>query len=470
MLGELDDAALEAFAAPHPAGLAAAVRRAAPPRRRAGARARGRRARSARSTGEYLLFSAGIVMAPEMARARRAPRWRALKAALAPYDDRLGYLNFVGEPTDPADFYADGRLRRACARSAPRSTPTADGRQPPDPGGLSCSTTSSGASTSPGRRRACSPARGAAAAARRCAARRGRRRSAGRSARRAPLEAGLGDRLGRLLGRAEHPARRALLRQLALREALGRDEARHDGADVDAVGVLLGAQRVAPDGERGLGGRVGAGAGAPDPAGGARDVDDRARRGRAQQRQQRLGQPHLGVEVQRHRAADRGVAGLGERAAPAGARVVDEQVQPAAVVLLQVRAGARGRVVGEQVERQRRRPAPAAPPRAARAGRRGARAARAASPGSRASRRAVASPRPLDAPVIRATRRSWRRMLRGRAPRLRAMWRRIIGPGRSRALVLYGVAPAVLERARRVAGGHRHRAVLVRGDDRRAGR
>ena len=43
--------------------------------------------------------------------------------------------------------------------------------------------------------------------------------------------------------------------------------------------VLLGVERVAPDGERRLGGAVGAGTRAADPSGGARDVDDRARRG-----------------------------------------------------------------------------------------------------------------------------------------------------------------------------------------------
>ena len=70
----------------------------------------------------------------------------------------------------------------------------------------------------------------------------------------------------------------------------------------------------------------------------------------AQQRQQRLRQPHLRVEVQRHRAPHVLPAALGERRVPRGAGVVDEQVEPAAVLALDGLAHARGRVVVGQVD------------------------------------------------------------------------------------------------------------------------
>ena len=71
------------------------------------------------------------------------------------------------------------------------------------------------------------------------------------------------------------------------------------------------------------------------------------RRARAQQREQLLGEAHLGVEVQLHRPVDVLVAAVGELRAPRGARVVDEQVK-AIVVLEQVGADACGSVgVGE---------------------------------------------------------------------------------------------------------------------------
>ena len=60
-------------------------------------------------------------------------------------------------------------------------------------------------------------------------------------------------------------------------------------------------------------------------------------------RQQRLGEPDDGVEVELHVALDVGVAALGEAAAPGGAGVVDEQVEPAAVLARRgraIRAGA----------------------------------------------------------------------------------------------------------------------------------
>ena len=84
--------------------------------------------------------------------------------------------------------------------------------------------------------------------------------------------------------------------------------------------------------------------GAADPARGAGDVDDRARGGAAQQRQERLGEADDGVEVQLHVAVDVGPAGLAEGAPPGGAGVVDEEVE-AVVVPLDVGADPLRRVV-----------------------------------------------------------------------------------------------------------------------------
>ncbi len=69
----------------------------------------------------------------------------------------------------------------------------------------------------------------------------------------------------------------------------------------------------------------------------------------AQQRQQRLGQPHLRVEVDLHRAPHVGVAAVGEARAPGCAGVVDEQVEPS-VAFEHVLADALGRVVVEQID------------------------------------------------------------------------------------------------------------------------
>ena len=172
--------------------------------------------------------------------------------------------------------------------------------------------------------------------------------------------------------------------------------------DVHAVRALLRPQRVRPAGERELRGAVGAGARARDAAGGRGDVDDRARRGRAQQRQQRLGQAHLRVEVDRHRAPDVLIAAVGERRAPGGAGVVDEQVQ-AAVALgtcSRMRAGASSSTRSTATQLTRCSPSDGASAR-----RRSSRRATStsAAPGSRASRRAVASPIPLEAPVMSIT-------------------------------------------------------------------
>ena len=77
----------------------------------------------------------------------------------------------------------------------------------------------------------------------------------------------------------------------------------------------------------------------------------------AQQRQQRLGEADDGVEVELHVALDVGVAGLGEAAAPGGAGVVDEQVEAAAVLGLEVGADALRRVGVGEVDGEVGRPA-----------------------------------------------------------------------------------------------------------------
>ncbi len=177
-------------------------------------------------------------------------------------------------------------------------------------------------------------------------------------------------------GLGDDPAGERFFAQLGRREALGADEAGQDHADVDAVRLLLGVEGVGPADQGELAGRVGAGAGAGDAAGGAGDVDDRARRRCAEQRQQRLGEPDDRVEVELHVAVDVGVAALGEAAAPGGAGVVDEQVQGAAVLGLEVGADPlRGVLVGQidgdvgRADRAATRPAPAAAPRGGRRGR-----------------------------------------------------------------------------------------------------
>ena len=139
------------------------------------------------------------------------------------------------------------------------------------------------------------------------------RRGAARSARPA-AEAGVDDRLGGLL-RAS--TRSSACARLARSSACGKPSVatkpgQHE-PDVDAVGASSSVQRVGPAGQRELAGRVGAGAGARDAAGGARHVDDRARRRRPQQRQQRLGEADDGVEVHRHRAPDVRPPAVGER-------------------------------------------------------------------------------------------------------------------------------------------------------------
>ena len=61
--------------------------------------------------GEYLLFSVGLAMSPEMA-AGVATGQAALIAGMAPWATDKGYLNFVERPTDTATLYDDDDYAR----------------------------------------------------------------------------------------------------------------------------------------------------------------------------------------------------------------------------------------------------------------------------------------------------------------------------------------------------------------------
>ena len=114
---DLDDAALAAFAAAIPPGsplLAAEIRHlgGALGRASAGAGAAGT------LRGEYLLFCVGLLMAPDAAGPVGAAR-AAFKAALAPFENGTGYLNFVEYSTDPARlFSAESYARLRAGRAA----------------------------------------------------------------------------------------------------------------------------------------------------------------------------------------------------------------------------------------------------------------------------------------------------------------------------------------------------------------
>ena len=166
--------------------------------------------------------------------------------------------------------------------------------------------------------------------------------------------------------------------------------------------ALLEVQRVGPAHERELARRVAARPRARDPAGGAGDVDDRAGRRAAQERQQRLGETQLGVEVQLHVPADVLAAALARRSPATRTPALLTSRSRRAVLGLDALGDPRGRVRRRPGRRRStvaraaaRPPAPAGGPRA---GRRAPRCA----PGSRARRRAVASPMPLEAPVTSA--------------------------------------------------------------------
>jgi FAD/FMN-containing dehydrogenase len=68
--------------------------------------------------GDYLYFTAGLVIGPEMAQAVHAAG-AAARAALAPYDTGAAYLNFAEAPTDPSAFYdAESYERLRAIRAA----------------------------------------------------------------------------------------------------------------------------------------------------------------------------------------------------------------------------------------------------------------------------------------------------------------------------------------------------------------
>ena len=56
--------------------------------------------------GEYLLFSVGLALSPEMA-AGAAAGQAEINAALAPWATGKEYMNFVEHAVDPATLYGD---------------------------------------------------------------------------------------------------------------------------------------------------------------------------------------------------------------------------------------------------------------------------------------------------------------------------------------------------------------------------
>jgi hypothetical protein len=122
VLGPLDDAALDAFAAHAQPGRAAAVRRAAPARGRDGARAGGRRGdRVVRARLPLPQRRAGVRAGD--GEAVHAAGERVL-AALSAYETGAAYLNFASARSTRQRSSAPARTS-ACARSAPPSTRTA---------------------------------------------------------------------------------------------------------------------------------------------------------------------------------------------------------------------------------------------------------------------------------------------------------------------------------------------------------
>jgi FAD/FMN-containing dehydrogenase len=116
-VGELDDAALEAFAAPLQPGVPILMGEL---RHIGGALARTPEDAGAlgRLDGAYILFGVGVVMAPEMAEPVGAAL-AAFKASLAAYATGSSYPNFAEQPTDTATFYgADAYARLRALRAA----------------------------------------------------------------------------------------------------------------------------------------------------------------------------------------------------------------------------------------------------------------------------------------------------------------------------------------------------------------
>ena len=130
-LGELDEAALAAFETHIQPG---APLMFAELRHLGGALARVPEGAGAVESfdAQYLYFTAGIVMGPEMAEAVRAAG-KAARAALATYETGSAYLNFAEQPTDPATFYTDaayGRLRAIRAAVDPHGVMVANHQIP----------------------------------------------------------------------------------------------------------------------------------------------------------------------------------------------------------------------------------------------------------------------------------------------------------------------------------------------------
>ena len=223
---------------------------------------------------------------------------------------------------------------------------------------------------------------------------------------------GVADRLGDLLGRRDEPARRGLASSSAAGEALGLDEARAARARHGrrAAPPRRAARRSSPRARTcspsrrpSWAARRGAAVlatltidDAPASTGAARAV---ARSSGRSASVSRTGASKLSF-MWRSMFSQPAV---GEAPAPRGAGVVDEQVQLPPCSRSTASRTARGRLGVGQVERDHGRAAELAGERLAGAPRRRATRTSRAS-GSRASRRAVASPIPLEAPVTRAMR------------------------------------------------------------------
>ena len=122
MLGELTDEAIDAFVAAVGPGSGSALLMSEL-RHLGGALGREPEGHGAlaRFAGEYMTLGVGIPMTPEIAAAVHAGL-ATLADALAPWETGSAYLNFVDEPTDPAQFYsadAYARLRRVKAEVDP---------------------------------------------------------------------------------------------------------------------------------------------------------------------------------------------------------------------------------------------------------------------------------------------------------------------------------------------------------------
>jgi len=113
MLGTLDDAALDAMTEHTQPGAPLMFTEL---RHLGGALARVPEGAGATGSleGEYLFFSVGMLMAPELAAPIAAAGAQAL-AALASYETRSSFLNFVEHPTDASKLYTREAYQRLCA-------------------------------------------------------------------------------------------------------------------------------------------------------------------------------------------------------------------------------------------------------------------------------------------------------------------------------------------------------------------